>query len=98
MIVVRSRLTVILPKIPKEEERVHEEDEPSVDERILTIAMKQELSRRSTQHGKHTTHKHDMIHNQAWCMTKLDEATHGNRWCIQDKHIKASLNEAENNI
>ena len=30
-----------------------------------------------------------MMHNQAWCMK-----THGNRWCIQEQHIEASLNEA----
>ena len=31
-------------------------------------------------------------------MRKLDEATHGKRWCKQEQHIKASLNEAGNNI
>ena len=36
--------------------------------------------------------------NQEWCMTKLYEATHDKRWCIQEQHIKASLNEAGNNI
>ena len=45
-------------------------DEPSVVERILTIATKQELSKKSTQHGKHTTHEQDMMHNQARFMTK----------------------------
>ena len=34
---------------------------------------------RSKPHGKHTTHKHDMMHNQAWGMTKLYDATHGKR-------------------
>ena len=41
-----------------------DEAEPSVDERILTIATKRELSRRGTQHSKHATHRHDMMHNK----------------------------------
>ena len=40
------------------------EAEPSVDERILTVATKQELSKKPTQHGKHTTHEQDMMHNK----------------------------------
>ena len=36
--------------------------------------------------------------NQVWCKTRLHEATHGKRWCKQEQHIKASLNEAGNNI
>ena len=63
MIVVRSKVTVILPEIPQGR-RQTDEAEPSVDERILTIAMKQELSKRSTQQGKHTTHEQGMMHNK----------------------------------
>ena len=87
MIVVRSRVAVILPEIPLGRRtspwRIWtSEDEPSVDERILMIATKQELTRRSTTekkqtHGKHTTHKHDMMHTQVWCMTK---ATRSYSW------------------
>ena len=100
MIVVRSRVAVILPEIPLGRRtspwrRWSHEDEPSVYEWIITIATKRELSRRSTQHGKHITHIHDMMLNQVWCMTKLHEGTHGKRWCIQEQHIKARLNEAE---
>ena len=32
--------------------------------------------------------------NQVWCMTSLFDATDGKSWCIQERHIKASLNEA----
>ena len=35
-----------------------------------------------------------MMLNQVWCNTRLQEATHGKRWCIQEQHIKASLIEA----
>ena len=100
MIVVRSRVAVILPEIPQGRRtspwrRWSYEDEPSVDERILTIAAKRELSREA----------HNMVNTphiyKTWCTTKYDawqrlhEATHGKRWCIQEQHIKARLNEAE---
>ena len=81
MIVVRSRVAVILPEIPlgirtSPWRRWSHEDKPSVDERILTIATKQELSRRSTKHSKHTTH------NKAWCTTSMmhDKATWSYSW------------------
>ena len=41
-----------------------DEAEPTIDERILTIETKQELTRRSTQQGKHTTHEQGMMHNK----------------------------------
>ena len=41
-----------------------DEAEPSVDERVLMIATQQGLSKGSTQHSKHTTHEHDMMHNK----------------------------------
>ena len=50
-------------QVIKQQVNMHK-DEPSVDVRILTIATKWELSRRSTQHGKHTTHIQDMMHNK----------------------------------
>ena len=50
-------------QVVKQQVKMHK-DEPSVDEQILTIATKRELSRRSTQHGKHTTHEQDMMHNK----------------------------------
>ena len=33
------------------------------------------------------------MHNQVWCMIRLQDATHGEGWCIQEQHNKASLNE-----
>ena len=44
-------------------------DHPNVVEQILTIATKRNdreeaQPERSKQHGKHPTHKHDMMHNQ----------------------------------
>ena len=32
--------------------------------------------------------------NQVWCMTRLHDATHGKGWGIQEKYVKASLNQA----
>ena len=45
-----------------------DEAEPTIDERILTVATKQELSKEAHNIGKHTTHEHDMMHNKhdAW--------------------------------
>ena len=43
---------------------VVDEDEAIEDERILTIATTRELSRRSTQQGKHTTHEQGMMLKQ----------------------------------
>ena len=81
MIVVRSRVAVILPEIPQGRRpspwrRWSHEDEPSVDERILTIATKRELSRRSTQYSKDTTH------DKTWCTTSMmhDKATWSYSW------------------
>ena len=39
--------------------------------------LQQELMRgaqpeRGKQQGKHTTHRHGMMHNQAWCKTRLN--------------------------
>ena len=57
-----------------------------------------ETIERSTQHGKHTTHKQDMMHNKhdAWqsYMKLLMERDYAKK----EQHIKASLNEAGNNI
>ena len=54
-------------------------------------------SKRSEQHSKQTTHEQGMMLNQVSCMTRLHGATHGKRCCIQEHHIKSSLNEAGNN-
>ena len=70
MIVVRSRVAVILPEIPQGRRtspwrRWRHEDEPSVDERVLTIATKRELSREA----------HNIVNtphmNKAWCTTSM---------------------------
>ena len=90
MIVLRSRVAVILPEIPQGRRtspwrRRTVEAEPSVDERILTIATKQELSKRSTQHVN-TPHM-----NMTWCTTSMmhDKATWSYSW-QEMMHIRAT--------
>ena len=73
-------------------------DEPSVDERILMNATKRELSRRSTQHGKHTTHEQGMMHNKHDARQDYMKLLMARDDAKQEQHIKASLNEAGNNI
>ena len=100
MIVVRSRVAVILPEIPLGRRtspwrRWTDEDEPSVVERVLPVATKQELTRRRTTGKKphdrnrnrnYQKEAHNTVNtphmNKAWCTTSMmqDKTTWSYSW------------------